>query len=342
MNDLRERILATIRTLESGGNYRARARGSTASGAYQMLDSTWRHYARFVPGAGRYQRAADAPAALQDSVAWVMVQDILRRNGGRIEAIGPSWYVGRYDPTNMDYVPKPEAGNRLTVREYQQRWMQVFNRTPASPSSGGGQAMVWREGVKVPAELARFGSGRIPPELLTSVGLGGHKLYGPAAAAFIQLRRAAGRAGINLTLTDSYRSFSQQAEGHRRKPGVVAPAGKSVHGFGLAVDLAEGWPPRPLSARARQWLQENAWLYGWRNSVPREPWHYVYVGDSEDTTSIKATYAPTEAAVAEPMSAPAEVYPETTVRDSRIKAGWGIERLARLRMTVAPEDQQVG
>ena len=55
-------ILATIRTLESGGNYQASGVGSSASGAYQFLDTTWSDYRG-------YPRAADAPPAVQDTKA---------------------------------------------------------------------------------------------------------------------------------------------------------------------------------------------------------------------------------------------------------------------------------
>ncbi|MGE3449530.1 MAG: hypothetical protein AB7H92_18335, partial [Microbacteriaceae bacterium] len=57
-----EVVLATIRTLESGGDYTARAAGSTASGAYQFLDSTWNGY-------HGYPQAWQAPPPIQDAKA---------------------------------------------------------------------------------------------------------------------------------------------------------------------------------------------------------------------------------------------------------------------------------
>ena len=53
-------VLATIRTIESGGDYTARNTGPTASGAYQFLDSTWANY-------GGVPHAWQASAAVQDA-----------------------------------------------------------------------------------------------------------------------------------------------------------------------------------------------------------------------------------------------------------------------------------
>ena len=72
-------FLACVRSHESinAGLYRAQNPTSTASGAYQFLDSTWR---RVAPKAGfpGYSRAIHAPPRVQDHVAlW------LYNNGGR-------------------------------------------------------------------------------------------------------------------------------------------------------------------------------------------------------------------------------------------------------------------
>jgi hypothetical protein len=135
-------IQATIRHLESGDDYTARAPGSSASGAYQFLDSSWGGY-------GGYARAYLAPAAVQDAKAAENITAILAANNNDPAAVPVSWYIGHV-PTagspEWDVVPSPGAGNRLTPREYQQKWMEVYRAkledpstdattTPAAPSS---------------------------------------------------------------------------------------------------------------------------------------------------------------------------------------------------------------
>ena len=126
-----ERVLATIRALESGGDYSIRARGSTASGAYQFLDSSWDAY-------GGYLRASDAPPAVQDAKAASNVAAILDRHGGDVSTVPVVWYVGHVpaaDSAAWDAVPAPEAGNRLTPRQYQSRWMNEYERQVAATTT---------------------------------------------------------------------------------------------------------------------------------------------------------------------------------------------------------------
>lgn len=74
-------FLACVRAHESGGNYRAANPVSTASGAYQFLDSTWRTLSGRSGHSG-YARAMHAPPAVQDAVAqWTIAQPV-RVSGG--------------------------------------------------------------------------------------------------------------------------------------------------------------------------------------------------------------------------------------------------------------------
>jgi len=75
-----EVVLATIRSRESGGDYTARASGSTASGAYQFVDSTWDGY-------GGFPQAWQAPPLVQDAKATEMVVSILDAHDGDAAAV---------------------------------------------------------------------------------------------------------------------------------------------------------------------------------------------------------------------------------------------------------------
>jgi len=61
-------FLACVRRHESGGNYQAENPTSTASGAYQFLDSTWRTLSARAGHSG-WGHAASAPPSVQDAVA---------------------------------------------------------------------------------------------------------------------------------------------------------------------------------------------------------------------------------------------------------------------------------
>ena len=132
-------ILATIRKRESG-NYTATNTRATASGAYQILDSTWRSWRSMVPEAVQYQRAKDAPPAVQDAVAGARVQQILQSYGGQLSAVPINWYYPKAwnDPTSLETAP---MGNPLTVRAYAEGWLKTYkaqpNATGQSSSNSG-------------------------------------------------------------------------------------------------------------------------------------------------------------------------------------------------------------
>ena len=114
-----QRILATIRALESGGNYSADNPNSSAFGAYQFLASTYAGLARRFG-----YSATDLSASTQDAIAGRYVQEILSRYHGDLRAVPATWYVGSYNPANLNYVPG--GGNTLTVADYVSRWLAKY------------------------------------------------------------------------------------------------------------------------------------------------------------------------------------------------------------------------
>ena len=125
-----------------------------------------------------------------------------------------------------------------------------------------------------PAELKAYGNGKIPPGALAEIGVGSHRLHGPAAESFKRMMADAQAAGVNVGVTDSYRSYEQQVDLAKRKGlysqgGLAATPGTSNHGWGLSLDL-------DLNTEAQAWMRANGEKYGFVEDVPREPWHWTY------------------------------------------------------------------
>ena len=159
-----------------------------------------------------------------------------------------------------------------TVRTAQAGW------SPRPPAVSGGTATHNHGKVTPPAELQAYGNGRIPAGALSEIGDGGHRLWGPAAAAFKQMRADAAAAGVSFGVTDSYRSYDQQVDLARRKGlysqgGLAATPGTSNHGWGLSLDL-------DLNSEAQAWMRANGERYGFVEDVPREPWHWTFHGSA--------------------------------------------------------------
>lgn len=345
-------VLGTIRSLESAGRYTAQAKGSSASGAYQMVDGTWRHYAAFVPGAGGYARAAQAPAAVQDLVAAVMARDILSRYGNDLEAVPAAWYTGSYNRSTLDQVPVPGAGNTLTVRQYQRKWLDTYQTSAGQRFTGAQRAATdlhsAGEGAMVPGYLYSYGSGKMPTSTLTSIGRGQYLAPDPAAA-YNQLRSAAEQAGFQVQVTDSFRSYANQESeflkryrpdpnGNRTFRGQkwalkggyaqLASPGQSLHGYGYAMDIFDARGSTYTKA-FHTWLAANAGQFGWANTVRSEGWHYVYQGDgSAAAPGGGGTPLPMAGA---PLEAPKRRRRSTTVVNgvefysAEVAAGFGLD-----------------
>ena len=110
----------------------------------------------------------------------------------------------------------------------------------------------------------------------------GHSLQADAAVSFIALNDAFRvRFGTDMCLTDSYRTLGSQRSVAIRKPGLAASPGKSMHGWGLAVDICSG---TYVPSAQWNWLKVNGPIFGWDNpawarrggSGAYEPWHWEY------------------------------------------------------------------
>ena len=142
-------ILDTIRTIESGSDYSSPPNRGGASGAYQYIDSTWAAFEG-------YESAYLAPPEVQDARAAGDVQRILAEYGD-VAFVPVVWYWPRAatDPSQLDIVPMPSAGNTLTVREYQTKWLAEYavkSAAGASASCVGAEPTV--DGYALPIDRA--------------------------------------------------------------------------------------------------------------------------------------------------------------------------------------------
>jgi len=137
---------------------------------------------------------------------------------------------------------------------------------------------------------------------LAPVGLGtdgrDKLLHRPAARAWLKMRAAAAKEGIELQLVSAFRSYAFQAALIRSKLQrgvpldevlcVNAPPGYSEHHLGHAVDIGSS-DCGPLDEVFEQtaafgWLTQHAGSYGFVMSYPRgnaqgflyEPWHWCW------------------------------------------------------------------
>lgn len=126
----------------------------------------------------------------------------------------------------------------------------------------------------IPADLAAYGNGKIPATALEPVGDTGHRLWAPAAESLTRLIADAKRDGVNIGISESYRSYDDQVrmaktKGLYSQGGLAAKPGTSEHGWGMATDL-------DLNAQALSWMRANGSKYGFSADVPRESWHWAY------------------------------------------------------------------
>jgi hypothetical protein len=123
-----EKILATIRTRESGGNYGAQNPSSTASGAYQFIDGTWNSLTAKYGIGTNYPKAKLAPPEIQDAVAAKYVQEILQQAGGDVSKVPLAWYTGNIQG-------KSNAVSQAEVARYQREWLNTYTGGQYSGSS---------------------------------------------------------------------------------------------------------------------------------------------------------------------------------------------------------------
>jgi LAS superfamily LD-carboxypeptidase LdcB len=251
-----QKILAAIRGGESGGRYTAGndAGKSSASGAYQFIDGTWKAQASKVSGASQYSRAKYAPPDIQDRVAANYVKDILRRTNGDVEAVFREWFTGKpyakkLEPDQIKANPgltidkvvadrmRRYDGTQAGGRQQQQRQQQQPSVPQASRNEGTPTQPRRQEAALTPsrpdtAPAAPQAQPQAPSR--PSSGAGG------GAAQYLASREAggAGYAGVNASKLNS--SFAERLQK------AIAAAEAAT---GSQVRITEGYRDSAIQAQ---------------------------------------------------------------------------------------------
>lgn len=114
-------FLRALADQESGGNPKAESSISTASGKYQYIDGTWSSRVRgegaIYPPGKSYERAKDAPEAVQDAVAYIEYTKKFAELDNSIFNLA----ISHFYPaalTDKSLLDKLIGGNSITPREY--------------------------------------------------------------------------------------------------------------------------------------------------------------------------------------------------------------------------------
>lgn len=110
-------FLRALAHQESGGNPRAEASGSSASGKYQYIDGTWQARYDMYPPAREYNRASQAPEPVQDAVAYIEYSKKFEQYEHDLFRLALSHFypAAITDPSLLDQLI---GSNSITPREY--------------------------------------------------------------------------------------------------------------------------------------------------------------------------------------------------------------------------------
>lgn len=127
-----QQLMAAIKKVESGGNYAAHSKTSSASGAYQYIDGTWNGY-------GGYAHAWQAPPEVQDAKALSDVMHKLSSYGGDARKAAMSWFLPAAvnNPTLAARTPK---GNGINPNQYADKVLAAMGQHVAVQSAVEGNA----------------------------------------------------------------------------------------------------------------------------------------------------------------------------------------------------------
>jgi hypothetical protein len=123
------------------------------------------------------------------------------------------------------------------------------------------------------------------------IRVGGKRVTKSVGQAFLKFQRAAASAGVDVGLNSAFRTMAEQRyfygcyqSGSCNSGNLAARPGYSNHQSGRAIDISNS---------RSSWVVANASRFGFKRTVPSEPWHFEYTGaDPGGPCGSGATPAP--------------------------------------------------
>lgn len=132
-----------------------------------------------------------------------------------------------------------------------------------------------------------YTNGRATP--ITLVNVQGYRVEIATADAYIAMAEAAERAGIPLRINSGFRTNAEQQYLYNcyrncncNSCNLAAAPGYSNHQSGHALDL------NTATGGVYNWLAANAASFGFKRTVPSEPWHWEWWGGGPGTTFCRS------------------------------------------------------
>lgn len=215
-----KKVLETIKTIESGGDYSTpnKSGSSSASGAYQFIDGTWKSLAQKYNIGTEYNRAMYAPPEIQDAVAGKYVEEILRQNNNDVSKIPLVWYTGNAQGKMSNQALASNKGQ--AAQTYQSKWLNAYQNIE------GDDMGTYPTGVAQPQNNAMGGSGGNVME--NQARLAGVRKLPLNSKLKSVLQQAAMAAGVDVEVYSG--GQPRQGEGGAR-------TGSTRHDHGNAADV---------------------------------------------------------------------------------------------------------